>query len=94
MANIQATPQEISNISGTAIGQDGIMVLKMIGEISSDILVCDIIISIWNIHRNESSSIQMGQLPAVHASAPPGYVTCPSGSPYAPAAEMIEMEKA
>lgn len=53
MSNIPVTSSEVSSFSGTTIGQDGVMVLKMIGDISSDILVKDIVIQIWNIHKSK-----------------------------------------
>ncbi|XP_071154912.1 innexin-10-like isoform X2 [Mytilus edulis] len=56
MSNISVTSAEVSSFSGTTIGQDGVMVLKMIGDISSDILVKDIVIQIWNIHKTGSAS--------------------------------------
>jgi len=47
MANASATPQQVNLFSGTDIGQDGVLLLKMIGYISSDILVRDIILNLW-----------------------------------------------
>lgn len=47
MGNAIATPQQVNLFSGTDIGQDGILLLKMIGYISSDILVRDIILNLW-----------------------------------------------
>lgn len=47
MVNAVATPQQVNLFSGTDIGQDGVLLLKMIGYISSDILVRDIILNLW-----------------------------------------------
>lgn len=78
MADIKATSQEISSFSGTTIGQDGVMILQMIGEISSDVLVRDIIVNIWNIHRNRG---------------PGGYVFSEEPNTTATAPELFEMKK-
>lgn len=47
MANASATPQQLNLFSCTDIGHDGVLLLNMIGYISSDILVRDIILNIW-----------------------------------------------
>ena len=47
MANASATPQQLNLFSCTDIGHDGVLLLKMIGYISSDILVRDIILNLW-----------------------------------------------
>ncbi|CAG2187874.1 inx [Mytilus edulis] len=97
MSNISVTSAEVSSFSGTTIGQDGVMVLKMIGDISSDILVKDIVIQIWNIHKSKElqNMVSVQQTPSFQehmtGSASGGqHVTnlTPAASP-----EMIEMEK-
>jgi hypothetical protein len=47
MANASATPQQLNLFSCTDIGHDGVLLLNMIGYISSDILVRDIILNLW-----------------------------------------------
>ncbi|XP_052092356.1 innexin unc-9-like [Mytilus californianus] len=72
MSNISVTSSEVSSFSGTTIGQDGVMVLKMIGDISSDILVKDIVIQIWNIHRSkeQQNTISAQQTSSFQANIP------------------------
>lgn len=48
MANLKPSLHELNILSNSSIGQDGIFVLKKIGDISSDILVRDIVVSLWN----------------------------------------------
>ncbi|XP_063423859.1 innexin unc-9-like [Mytilus trossulus] len=97
MSNISVTSAEVSSFSGTTIGQDGIIVLKMIGDISSDILVKDIVIQIWNIHKSKElqNMVSVQQTPSfqehITGSASGGqHMTnlTPAASP-----EMIAMEK-
>ena len=52
MGDIMISSQDLSTFSGTVIGQDGVLILTMIGDVSSDILVRDIILKLWHIHRS------------------------------------------
>lgn len=48
MANLKPSVHELNILSNSSIGQDGIFVLKVIGDISSNMLVRDIVVSLWN----------------------------------------------
>lgn len=50
MANLSPTKIQLTTFTKSIIGRDGVLLLKMIGEISSDILVRDIVVRIWYIH--------------------------------------------
>ena len=56
MGDAAYTPTQFSLLSETDIGQDGVLLLQMIGYVSSEILVRDIILNIWYLHhvKNET----------------------------------------
>lgn len=48
MSNVTFDNNEVNDFSSKTIGQDGVYVLRMVGEMSSDILVRDILTFIWS----------------------------------------------
>lgn len=48
MTQAKLNDYEVNDFSSKTIGQDGVYVLRMIGEMSSDILVRDIVTFMWN----------------------------------------------
>lgn len=63
MANLSPAKSQLTTFTKSIIGNDGVLLLKMIGEVSSDILVRDIVVRIWYLHydqepRNKSLGIQ------------------------------------
>lgn len=61
MGDAASTPTQLSVFTGTDIGQDGVLLLQMIGYISSEILVRDIILNIWYLHHVKN---EPGQTPS------------------------------
>ena len=53
MSKLNPTDSQVSNFANTIIGQDGVIILRLLSEISSDILVRDTIISIWHFHHKQ-----------------------------------------
>lgn len=61
MGDAESTSTQFSLLSETDIGQDGVLLLQMIGYVSSEILVRDIILNIWHLHHGKN---EPGQAPA------------------------------
>lgn len=69
-------PQDISKFCDM-IGEDGVMVLKLMAANSSEILVSDVVCTMWKIRARESSPHGGGQVLSVpevqvHPTAPTG----------------------
>lgn len=62
MASLAPTKTQTATFTNSVIGQDGILLLKLIREVSSDILVRDIVVKIWYLHyiepRSKDQSVQ------------------------------------
>lgn len=54
MAKVEFNQSEVNDLSSRVIGQDGVFMLRLIGDISSDILVRDIVVSIWNENNSQA----------------------------------------
>ncbi|XP_071155438.1 innexin unc-7-like [Mytilus edulis] len=62
MASLAPSKTQTATFTNSVIGQDGILLLKLIREVSSDILVRDIVVKIWYLHyiepRSKDQSVQ------------------------------------
>ena len=56
MGDAASTPTHFSLFSGTDIGQDGVLLLQMIGYVTSEILVRDIILNIWHLYHGKNET--------------------------------------
>ena len=61
MSKVKTNSVEVNNFSSRIIGQDGVFILKMIGDISSDILVQEIVIYLWNEKKQSVQEISAPQ---------------------------------
>lgn len=88
MGDAASTPTQLNLFTGTDIGQDGVLLLQMIGYVSSEILVRDIILNIWYIHhiKNEPGQTPYAKGGYVFAEKTPEVDNDQSNAP-----EMIEM---
>lgn len=63
MASLTPSKSQLSTFTNVVIGQDGVLLLKMTSEVSSDILVRDIVVKLWYLHyipepQSKSQSVQ------------------------------------
>lgn len=53
MSKLNPTDSQVSDFANTIIGQDGVILFRLLSEISSDILVRDTIVNIWHVHHKQ-----------------------------------------
>ena len=53
MSKLNPTDSQVSNFANTIIGQDGVIILRLLSEISSDIHARDTIVNIWHFHHKQ-----------------------------------------
>ena len=89
MGKITPYSPHIDVFTNQIIGQDGVLIMEMIGEVSSDILVRDILFNLWYMHESHNSDVMAQSVSQTsHQDSCDNKIQSADGAP-----EAIEMEK-